>query len=142
MNPEQMIIPGVTGEWSVKDIIAHIVEWETLMQEWLDMMINEGKTPVHLAGQEQLDWVDPINEQIYTKYRDLKLKEVKLVFMNNRQKVIDYMRGLPEEALFDTSQYFYREGLPLWHIVAANTYWHYAEHTPDIDTFIQRVKAE
>jgi hypothetical protein len=141
-TPRQMIIPGVTGVWSVKDIIAHVVEWETLMQAWLDMIIYQGKIPVHLAGKEQPNWVDPVNEQIYAKHKDLSVDEVKLAFHDNKQVVFDYIRKLPEEALFDTSRYFYRENLPLWHIVAANTYWHYAEHTPDIDVFLNRLEAE
>jgi hypothetical protein len=142
ISPEQMMIPGVTGVWSVKDIIAHIVEWETLMQKWLDMIIYERKIPVHLAGKEQPNWVDPVNEQIYKKHKDLSLDEVKLAFGENKQVLFDYIRKLPEEALFDSSKYFYRENLPLWHIVAANTHWHYAEHTPDIDAFIDRLETE
>ena len=28
LTPEQMVWPGSMGDWSVKDILAHLVDWE------------------------------------------------------------------------------------------------------------------
>jgi len=135
LDREQMLTPGVTGLWSVKDIMAHIVAWETLMQEWLDMIINEGNIPSQLANPSEINWFDEVNEQIYQQNKDRPLDEVLSSFHNNKDVVLDYVSKLPEEVLFDASRYFYREGRPLWIIVEANTFGHYAEHLPDIEKF-------
>jgi hypothetical protein len=34
LNAEEMSQPGVTGTWSVKDILADLVAWERLFLEW------------------------------------------------------------------------------------------------------------
>jgi hypothetical protein len=34
LSAEEMSQPGVTGTWSVKDILAHLVAWERLFLEW------------------------------------------------------------------------------------------------------------
>lgn len=31
LSPAQMVLPGVEVDWSVKDILAHIVAWEGFM---------------------------------------------------------------------------------------------------------------
>lgn len=34
LSPEQMNQPAVVGEWSVKDVLAHLSEWETMWLRW------------------------------------------------------------------------------------------------------------
>ena len=34
LTPGQMVWPGSMGEWSVKDILAHLVDWEQRFIEW------------------------------------------------------------------------------------------------------------
>lgn len=60
----QMLLPGVDGEWSVKDALAHISAWERRMIGW---------TGSHLRGERPsvpLVWdVDQINAEIYGQIR-------------------------------------------------------------------------
>ncbi|MGE5123701.1 MAG: DinB family protein, partial [Acidobacteriaceae bacterium] len=32
LSPDELVFPGTMGEWSVKDILQHLVDWE---QRWL-----------------------------------------------------------------------------------------------------------
>jgi len=32
MTPAELVYPGTMGEWSVKDILQHLVDWE---QRWI-----------------------------------------------------------------------------------------------------------
>ena len=34
LTPEEMTDPGVVGEWSVKDVLAHLIEWEQMVLGW------------------------------------------------------------------------------------------------------------
>jgi hypothetical protein len=35
LSPEEMVQNGVVGEWSVKDLLAHLAAWEELYMGWL-----------------------------------------------------------------------------------------------------------
>ena len=34
LAPELMVEPGVVGEWPVKDVLAHLIEWEQMTLGW------------------------------------------------------------------------------------------------------------
>ncbi|MEZ4835060.1 MAG: ClbS/DfsB family four-helix bundle protein [Caldilineaceae bacterium] len=34
LSPEQMTMPDVVGSWSVKDVVAHLVEWHDMVLSW------------------------------------------------------------------------------------------------------------
>ena len=42
----------------------------------------------------------------------------------------------PDAVLFDAEHFAWREGRPLWFMVAANTYWHYAEHREHLEQWL------
>ena len=44
LAPEQMTEPGMLGEWSVKDVLAHLYEWEQMVLGWL-ITTERGETP-------------------------------------------------------------------------------------------------
>ena len=41
---EQMTDPGIVGEWSVKDVLAHLIEWEQMVLGWHAAGLR-GETP-------------------------------------------------------------------------------------------------
>jgi hypothetical protein len=34
LSPEEMTQPGVVGDWSVKDVLAHLADWEQMCLGW------------------------------------------------------------------------------------------------------------
>jgi len=34
LNENDMLRPGVVGEWSVKDVLAHLASWEQFFLDW------------------------------------------------------------------------------------------------------------
>jgi hypothetical protein len=131
MNPEKMIQPGVVGVWSVKDILAHITTWEGLMIQWLEESLR-GETPNRPAPGSTWDGLDNLNEQIYRENRDKTLAEVRKAFSDTHQQVVRTVESMEEKDLFDPVRFTWREGDPMWHLVAGNTWWHYKEHRKSI----------
>ena len=39
----QLLEPGVTGKWSVRDILAHITTWEEEALKYLPLILEGGK---------------------------------------------------------------------------------------------------
>src|SRR5450756_1075431 len=35
-TPEEMVRPGVIGTWSIKDTLAHLLEWQKMLMDWYE----------------------------------------------------------------------------------------------------------
>ena len=132
VDKSQMTEPGLPGEWSVKDVIAHVWWHEREMSGML-----EGKT---LAGSEW--WELPLDERntlIYEELRDIPLEEVLETAKVEYERFLKALQALPEEGLNDPG---YFEGMPAewkpWEIIADNSYEHYLAHVPDIEKMVEK----
>jgi hypothetical protein len=51
LSPRQMTMPGVTrGGWSVKDVLAHLVEWQQMNLNWYAAGLRREKPPIPAPG--------------------------------------------------------------------------------------------
>lgn len=121
----QMVEPVFDGGWSVKDTLAHISAWEQLMIGWVEQSLR-GEAPQRpITGD---DWVDELNARLYAENEKKPLAEVREEFADSYRQAVALVEGLKEEDLFDPERFAWRDGSPLWQMVAANTNWHYEEH--------------
>ena len=67
--------PGVEAEWSIKDILVHIVFWETLMVCWLEDILKDLE-PKMLPPGKTWDDLDEINQDAFLENQDRDLDEV------------------------------------------------------------------
>ncbi len=125
LTPEQMAIP-VFDDWSVKDILAHIVSWEEYTL--LDFQrVARGHMPA-LASFKQRD-VDNWNAMVMSLRRDFPLDQVMHELEANRKATIAALDALPDERLAQSQ--FAR----IW---AAITAGHDHEHSEDIRNWRQK----
>ena len=132
LSPAQMLVPGVIGIWSVKDIVAHIAEHARRMLQWLEVRVR-GQLPETFQpyGMPEPE-LARLNEQIYLQHRDRPLAEVLADFEETYAQVLAWVRRTPAADLLDARRLALAEGEPLWEAAAANTFSHYAEHGQDI----------
>jgi len=127
LSEEQLLQPTLEGGWSVKDIMAHITSWEGLMIGWLKTT-KLGEIPQMLPPGLTWDDLDIWNDRIYSENKDMPLSLVIDNFHASHQIALKTVEGFSEDELMNPDRYAWRDGKPLATIVAANTYWHYAEH--------------
>jgi hypothetical protein len=135
LSAEQMSRPGVESSWSVKDILAHITDWEGRMVWWIAESLR-GDVPQRPAPGMTWDDLDRLNEQTYLLNRDRKLGDVLADFHRSYERAFDVVEALTEEDLIDPRRFAWREGNPLWHMVAGNMWEHYREHRESIEKWI------
>ena len=41
LTPEQMTQQSVVGKWSVKDVLAHLMEWEQMFLGWYAVVLRD-----------------------------------------------------------------------------------------------------
>jgi hypothetical protein len=141
LDETQLLKPSFAGNWSVKDILAHILAWEKRMVKWIEEA-QRGETPKMLPTGMTWDDLDLWNEQTYLENRDIPLSNVLSDYRSHFTQVWKTVEGLSENELLDPDRFEWRDGKPLWQIISANTHWHYADHRQQIAAWIKESNEE
>jgi hypothetical protein len=125
LNEKDMVQPGVTGQWSVKDILAHLAAWEQLLLEWYQAGLG-GYPEAHEPVGMKRKLIDALNQEIYAQNRGRELDAVLVDFHRSYQQVFMIVSAIPEEDLFAPGRYSWTGRFTLADYVAGNTCNHYA----------------
>ena len=131
-----MTLSGASGEWSVKDIIAHIASYD----RWLALTLA-------LRGQKPPEfWIDNIsldefNRRLYAENRDRALEEVLQEYRDVWMEILAET-GTRSEAYLFTEQSV--PGVPNkfkpCDILKSESYGHYLDHVPALRAWLKAMK--
>lgn len=124
LTPEQMAMPGVVGEWSVKDVLAHLVEWEQMVLGWYGAGLR-GETPQLPAPGYNWSQTPQLNQLIYEKHRDRPLDEVLAQYQSSHAEIMAVIRQLPDDELFGMQKYAWTSNNTLGAYFVSATSSHY-----------------
>lgn len=101
---EQMLEPHIVGDWSVKDVLAHLVEWEQMCLGWYRAGLDGAVPPLPAPG---FKWnqTPALNQQIYEQYRDRPLNEIMTLFHDSHSEIAFVIEGLSNDVLFTPGVY-------------------------------------
>jgi len=139
IGESNMTQPGVAGEWSIKDVVAHLTGWRrrTLARFQAELR-HETLPPPPWPQQLQTD--DDINAWIYEANRDRPLADVLSDSRDVFAQLVETLGAFPEEDLLDPTRFSWLEGEPP---TAAALFGHFhEEHEPDMRAWLDRVKGE
>lgn len=117
----QLTESGVTGNWSVKDIIAHVTWWEEEALKHLPLIIKGGRPPRYSA---KYGGIDAFNALMTEQKRSLSLSDVLQQQDETHRRLIAYIKTVPDELLISETRV--RRRLRL------DTYSHYPKHAKAI----------
>ena len=121
--------PGVQDDWSVKDLIAHIVWWENLMLENVMAVKNNGS--YHMIYD-----IDGQNAEVFAAHQDDILADVLAAFENNLANLEEHIGALTDEQINKTQLPKY----PLLEHITGDSYGHYEVHWADLERYTKKVK--
>jgi hypothetical protein len=126
LSPQQFIEPGVTGEWSAKDLLAHLTAWEQMFLSWYRAGLG-GEIPHTPAEDLTWKWADVhlLNERIFQAHRAESSAEVLEKFEASYQETLHEIGGMQEADLHDSTRFEWMRGGRLAGYIKANTYNHY-----------------
>ena len=113
----QLVEPGVTGDWSVKDIMAHVTTWEAEALKYLPLILEGGRPPRYSVTY---GGIDAFNAQMSEQKRGLSPRAVFHQMEETHRRLLDYVQNAPEEQ-FATETRFRRR-------LRLDTYSHYPHH--------------
>ena len=121
LSDADLAAPGVTGTWSVKDIIAHVSVWEEEALTHLPVVLA-GKRPQRYSTAH--GGINAFNARMTERNRALTIAEVLRRRDDTHGRLLEFVGRVPEaECAGDTR---FRRRLRL------DTYGHYAVHTKAI----------
>jgi len=127
----ELIEPGVTGPWSVKDIIAHVAVWEAEALAHLPVVLA-GKRPPRYSVTH--GGINAFNAQATERNRGRSLSEVMQLRDDTHRRLVEFVQGVPESECGSGTRF--RRRLRL------DTYGHYAVHTRAIRAWRDRRSQE
>lgn len=134
LNERQMTMPGVCGDWSIKDILVHLATWQGRVTQILEA-VPRGKQP-HLDPVIKTDEeMHRFNDATCLAQRSRSLVEVQRDFRAAYHKLFVSVEALREEDLFAPERFAWK-GQALWKMAEGDTYGHYADHVPVIEAWL------
>jgi hypothetical protein len=124
LTPEQMVWPGSMDEWSVKDILAHLADWEQRFIGWYQAGVRGEVVHTPAPG---MNWGDlaELNQQGYEKHLNETLHEVLDYYHRSYKQILTLIEGMSDDELFNVGYFQWTGKKPLENWVAANTSRHY-----------------
>ncbi len=135
LGRENLAIPGVAGNWSVKDIIAHITTWETRPVKWLEAA-KRGDKPEPASWGQGGGTEEEINARIYELNRNLPLEQVIAESRHIHDAVVSAVREMSEEDVAEKKYEWLGNGT-LADAIPGNSYEHYRLHADTIRSWFE-----
>lgn len=123
----QLTETGVAGDWSVKDILAHVTTWEQEAIKYLPLILDGGRPPRYST---KYGGIDAFNAQMAEQKRSLSLSEVLSKLDETHRRLIEYVQTVPEEHFARETRFRRR--------LRFDTYKHYSEHAKMIQEWRQQ----
>ena len=118
---------GVTGAWSVRDILAHLTTWEEEALKHLPLILTGGTPPRYSVTYGGLD---AFNALMTEQKRPLSLSQVREQLAAMHVRVVEFIQSAPEHQLIGDTRF--RRRLRL------DTYGHYPIHADAIRQWRKR----
>jgi hypothetical protein len=122
--------PGISGDWSLKDIIAHITWHEEQMVEVLEARALIGSEWWNLPTAQR-------NEKIFDEFKDAPLRDILADARAVHEQLVHWIKTMNDDELNEPGQF---EAMPEdWiagDILAQNTFEHYGDHAAAVARWI------
>jgi hypothetical protein len=126
LSRRQMTRVGVTrGGWSVKDVLAHLVEWQQMNLDWYAAGLR-GEKPAMPAPGYKLRELPRLNQMIYRKHHRRSLQVVMADYRSYHERVVALIEAIPDSDLVTLGRFSWTG--PSWTLsdyLRASTAAHY-----------------
>ena len=96
LSESQLLIPNVTGAWSVRDIIAHVTWWEEEALEHLPLIRDGGRPPRYSV---KYGGINAFNALMTGRRRGLSLAEVLRQHADVHAQLVAYVAAAPDDLI-------------------------------------------
>lgn len=124
---EELSEPGVTGSWSVRDILTHVTTWEQEALKYLPVILRGERPPRYSA---MYGGINAFNALATERTRALPLSEVLRQLDETHSRIVELIGNTPEDQFRSESRFLRR--------LRSDTYGHYPRHAEAIRKWRER----
>lgn len=117
LSDRELTKPGVSGDWSVRDILAHVTTWEQEALKHLPTILKGGKPPRYSVAY---GGIDAFNRLMTEQKSSLTIIDIRRELEDTHRCLVDFIETVHEEQL--------RTETPFRHRLRLDTYSHYPKH--------------
>ncbi len=132
---DRMEVPGVEGDWSVKELVAHLTWYEQGIVEGARQALSTGtftrRRPAGLG-------LDELNASIAAESRARPASDVLAEADEVFGQLLALIAACPEDILNDPRRLGLPEDMMPWMGVANNSYAHYRQHEPALRAWLEQ----
>lgn len=124
LSANEIIEGGTVGEWSVKDVLAHLLEWQQMTLSWY-YSGKRGEMP--LTPSEKFTWreIPALNQAIFEKYQHAELDDIKTWLEASHLEAIESIEMMSDDELFTPKVYKWTKSTTLGSYLTSATCSHY-----------------
>jgi hypothetical protein len=122
-----MMKSGVTGYWSVRDILAHVTTWEEEALKHLPFVLKGGRPPRYSV---KYGGIDAFNTLMTEQKKQLSLSEVLKQMDATHRRLVNFIESVSEQE--------FREETRFRHRLRLDTYSHYPKHGRAILKWVEK----
>ncbi|MCA1581024.1 MAG: DinB family protein [Acidobacteria bacterium] len=111
LSEADLLVPGVSGTWSVRDVIAHVSWWEEEALKHLPQIREGGRPPRYSV---RYGGIDAFNALMTEGRKHLPLAEILFRHRETHERLIAYVRGAPEDLFTKETRFRRRLRLDAW----------------------------
>jgi hypothetical protein len=135
IGEDRMDEPSVQGEWSIKDIVAHLTAWRRRTVRRLEAAATRQPEPAH-DWPNDLHEDDEINAWFHERDRGQSVRETLAESRRVFEKLVSAVEKLPEDALDDPERLPWMQGAQ---VSGATFFGHFHdEHEADMRAWLSR----
>jgi hypothetical protein len=132
LSLSQITSPNFIGTWSIQDVVAHLMAWQTRSIARLEAACMHKDPEFPRWPVQPLpdpgDNSDEINAWIYETCRDQPWPEIHSSWRAGYQRFLQLARDIPETDLLDPKRYPWMEDQPLMAVLQSSYDHHQVEH--------------
>jgi uncharacterized protein (TIGR03083 family) len=129
MDEAQLTEPGAAGEWSVKDVIAHLTSYDRWFVNTSEAYFRGVPPPPD--GAEGMD-MDARNQFHHRLTQDQPLAEALTDSRQTFARLLEFVEAHSEEFLAQPQRFGYPHEIEVSDLLRADGYGHYREHAQGI----------
>ncbi len=141
LDEDQIVAPQLPGNWSIKDVMAHLMAWQQLSIARLEAALND-REPVLPAWPEDLD-PEPdgqphdMNAWIYETYRDQPWSSVYGAWRTGFLRFLELGEAILEKDLLESGKYPWLEDYPLIAVLQGSYEHHHHDHFEPLPAWLK-----
>ncbi len=143
VGEERMEQPGATGNWTFKDVVAHLVMWRqrTIAQLEAAQRNQPPVPPLWPAFLDEEKETEQINQWIYLTNQDRPLPDILNESRRQFQQLATLVEALPEQDLMDPKRFVWMKGQALGPAISSFGHLH-EEHEPALRAWLAQINRQ